>query len=107
MGMTVKINTVLTPGVNGGHVGEVAKTVAAWGASYINIIPLLPAAEFIHVPAPPNDAVERARSEAERYLTVFRHCRRCRADACGIPGVSDFAKELYRDFQPVETFSHG
>ncbi|MDR1921888.1 MAG: radical SAM protein [Candidatus Adiutrix sp.] len=107
LGLTIKVNLVLVPAVNGGHVGEAAKTVAAWGASYFNVIPLLPAAEFAAEPAPADEAVESAREAAEGHLAVFRHCRRCRADACGVPGVSDYARELYRDFRPVETFSHG
>ncbi|MCC8190193.1 MAG: nitrogen fixation protein NifB, partial [Planctomycetes bacterium] len=107
LGILVKINLVMVPGVNDHHIDTVAATVADWGASFLNIIPLLPAAEFAGAPAPTAAAVERARDEAEWHLPVIRHCRRCRADACGVPGVSDFAHELYRDFEPVETFSHG
>jgi nitrogen fixation protein NifB len=52
--------------------------------------------------------VHRAREAARRHLAVFSHCQRCRADACGVPGISDFSAELYGDTLVAEpTFSHG
>jgi nitrogen fixation protein NifB len=100
----VKINTVLIPGVNDGHIALTAKTVADAGARMYNIIPLIPQHEFASFPPPGCADVERARAEAGRYIDVFRHCKHCRADACGIPGVSEFASELSA---APETFSHG
>ena len=50
--------------------------------------------------------LQEARKEAGKYVDVFHHCRHCRADACGIPGMSDFSGELY-DGREMETFSHG
>jgi nitrogen fixation protein NifB len=52
--------------------------------------------------------IEQARKDAEKFIGVFRHCNRCRADAVGVPGKSEFAKEVYsQDFVLTETFSHG
>jgi nitrogen fixation protein NifB len=107
LGLFIKVNMVLVPGINDQHVEEVARSAAAWGASFINIIPLLPAAEFAGIAPPSEEMTARAAAQAESFLAVMRHCRRCRADACGIPGVTDFAPELYRDFRQLETFSHG
>jgi nitrogen fixation protein NifB len=107
-GLTVKVNTVLIPSVNDHHIGEVAACVAAAGASLINVIPLIPQHDFAHLPAPGMLMRNRARTEAARHLKVFTHCQRCRADACGIPGVSDFTAQLYGDHLVAEpTFSHG
>ena len=106
MGIVVKVNTVLIPGVNDAHVGKIAKTVKEAGATRHNIIPLIPQHEFFAYPAPTCEQVEKARQEAGEYLEQFRHCRHCRADACGIPGVSEFSKELYQG-RVLETFSHG
>jgi len=39
--------------------------------------------------------LEAARRTAESFLPVFRKCAHCRADACGIPGVSDISRKLY------------
>jgi nitrogen fixation protein NifB len=106
LGMVVKVNTVLIPGVNGGHVAEIAKTVAEAGATRHNIIPLIPQNEFAGAPPPTCEEIEKARREAGVYLEQFRHCKHCRADACGIPGVSDLSRELYQG-RELETFSHG
>jgi nitrogen fixation protein NifB len=108
LGMTVKINTVLIPGVNDTHIGTVAARVAAAGAQLINIIPLIPQHGFAHLGEPGLLMRHRARTEAERHLRVFTHCQRCRADACGIPGISDHASALYGDvLAAAPTFSHG
>jgi nitrogen fixation protein NifB len=108
LGMTIKINTVLIPTVNDDHIEEVGAQVAAAGARMINIIPLIPQHRFAHLPAPGLMARYVARADAERHLRVFSHCQRCRADACGIPGVNDFSALLYGDDIVAEpTFSHG
>lgn len=105
-GMIVKVNTVLIPGINDEHITEIAKAVKDAGASKHNIIPLIPQNEFADIPSPTCMQIEKARQEAGQYLAQFRHCQHCRADACGIPGISDLSKELYQD-RKLETFSHG
>ncbi|MDR2528198.1 MAG: radical SAM protein [Synergistaceae bacterium] len=104
-GVTVKVNTVLIPGVNDDHIEDIARTVSRAGAAVFNVIPLLPQHELAHVEAPACGELNRARAVAEKYLDVSYHCRHCRADACGIPGLSDFSRELYGE--RMETFSHG
>lgn len=107
LGALVKINMVLVPGVNDGHVEEVARTVKEWGAHFINIIPLIPKYKLSHLAEPTCEELHAAREKAEKHLPVFRHCQRCRADACGIPGKLDVADKLYAIRQAVTTFSHG
>ncbi len=105
-GVVVKINTVLVPGVNDRHVEEVARVTAEVGASLINVIPLIPQHEMIARRPPDCRELNAARAAAEKHLPVFRHCRQCRADACGIPGSGlDLAGRLYDLSEP--TFSHG
>jgi len=41
-GLLVKINTILVPGVNETEVESIARESAARGASFMNLIPLLP-----------------------------------------------------------------
>ncbi|MDR2492604.1 MAG: radical SAM protein [Coriobacteriales bacterium] len=115
-GITVKVNTVLVPGVNSEHVGEIARAVAEAGAGLYNLIPLIPHAQMAHFPAPSCAQTDRARAEAERHITVFRHCQHCRADAIGIPGGRDISKQLYQKrlragalaaASAANTFSHG
>ncbi|MDR0635544.1 MAG: radical SAM protein [Treponema sp.] len=109
IGFTIKINIVLIPGVNDTHIADIARAAHDWGASIINIIPLIPQHEFAEYSAPDCDALSRAREAAEAYLPVFRHCQHCRADAIGIPGKGDFASLIYGENRtPIEeTFSHG
>jgi nitrogen fixation protein NifB len=106
LGVVVKINTVLIPGVNEHHVEEVARLTAEAGASLINVIPLIPQHDLKNCRPPDCQELNLARTAAEKYLPVFRHCKQCRADACGIPGAKvDLANELYDE--PQLTFSHG
>jgi nitrogen fixation protein NifB len=105
LGAAVKVNTVLLPGINDGHIGDIARAVSGAGAHIYNIIPLIPQHELSHIEAPDCDMLQKAREDGERYLEVFRHCKHCRADACGVPGLSDFSRELYGE--GMETFSHG
>ncbi len=104
-GLVVKSNVVLIPGLNDDHIADIAESVAEAGAGMMNVIPLIPNAELARIPAPDCAMLNGARAAAEKCLPVFRHCRHCRADACGIPGRKDLAGELYD--HRVETFSHG
>lgn len=62
--------------------------------------------EKADIEAPDCVMLNKEREDAEQYIDVFRHCKHCRADACGIPGSNeDLADMLYE--QRVETFSHG
>jgi len=107
-GIQLKINTVLVPRINGKHIAQIAERVAKAGATIYNIIPLIPTFELKDEKPPYCFQIEEARKEAEKYVGVFRHCQRCRADAVGVPGVSDFSKEIYsQEFTTEETFSHG
>lgn len=107
-GITVKVNTVLVPGINDEHIETVAKTVKEAGASIYNIIPLIPQYELKDVPAPVCSQIDVARTKAGKYIDVFRHCKHCRADAVGVPGKSEYGEQIYQKRVAVkETFSHG
>ncbi len=110
LGIVVKINSVLVPGVNDQHIEEVAKKTSELGASILNIIPLIPQNGMADIPAPTCTELDGVRQKAGRYIEVFRHCQHCRADALGIPGSGkDLHSELYknRKEEVAETFSHG
>ncbi len=107
-GIVVKVNTVLVPRINGNHIGDIAKAVSEAGAEIYNIIPLIPMHELKNEPAPDCTDLFKARLQAEKYIDVFRHCQRCRADAVGVPGKSDFTDQVYlKRVVGGETFSHG
>lgn len=109
-GITLKVNTVLVPDINADHIETIAKTVAEAGASIYNIIPLIPQHKLKNSREPDCMERERAILKASKYIDVFRHCQRCRADAVGIPGGEDFGDRIYVDLQRLskqDTFSHG
>ncbi len=107
-GITVKVNTVLVPGINDDHIETIAKTVKEHGASIYNIIPLIPQHKLKDVPAPKCAEIDLARQKAEKYIDVFRHCQHCRADAIGVPGEKDYGDQIYlRRISVKDTFSHG
>ena len=87
-GLTVKINTIIVPGVNDQHVVAVARQTAELGADIANCVPLYPVAgtEFAALPAPAHDTVAAIRTEVARHLPIMKHCTRCRADAVGLLG---------------------
>ncbi len=105
LGAVVKVNIVLAVGINDQHISEISEAVARAGASMVNIIPLIPQNELSDHTPPDCDELQHAREAAEKYLQVFKHCKQCRADAVGIPGVSEFRHMLYGD-TPL-AFSHG
>ena len=107
-GITIKVNTVLVPGINDEHIEQIAKTVSEAGASIYNIIPLIPQHELAGCRAPSCIEIDGARQKAEKYIDVFRHCQRCRADAIGVPGEKDFGNQIYlKRISHKDTFSHG
>ena len=91
LGLTVKINTVLLPGINDGEIVEIAKRSAAWGADLMNCIPLIPVpgTKLGGLPAPDTGQVRELREKAGEFIAQMRHCSRCRADAAGLLGAPD------------------
>ncbi len=106
--MTVKVNTVLVPEINGEHIEEIAKAVSECGAKIYNIIPLIPQFELKDMKPPTCPEIDAARVKAGKYIDVFRHCKHCRADAVGVPGKSEYGQQIYfKRVNVKETFSHG
>ena len=85
-GIEVKVNTVLVPGINERELPLIAERARALGACMMNVMPLIPSGEFIGRRAPSCAGLNRARRACEKTMPVFRLCRQCRADSCGIPG---------------------
>jgi nitrogen fixation protein NifB len=85
-GMTVKVNTVLIPGVNEAEVERIAHEVKRRGAAIMNVMPLIPQADFAHIVPPSPEELEAVRQKNEQIIGQFKHCRQCRADAVGLIG---------------------
>ena len=85
-GLIVKVNSVLIPGVNDAEIPLIAWLAGGKGADIMNIIPLIPQAEFEHLKRPSRETVNVMRERCIPYIPQMTHCRQCRADACGILG---------------------
>ena len=85
-GITVKINTIIIPGINDHHVQEVATRMAELGVDILNCMPVFPTADtpFGHLPEPLPEQMTGIRREAEKIIPQMHHCTRCRADAVGL-----------------------
>lgn len=85
-GLAVKVNTVCIPGINDADIPLIASMAGEKGASIMNIIPLIPQAEFAHMPRPSHEMIRTMRTECSTYIPQMSHCCQCRADAFGIVG---------------------
>lgn len=92
-GITVKVNSIVIPGVNDHHIETIAETVAQLGADYHNCMALCPVADtpFENVTAPDDAMMRQVRDKAEQYVPQMKHCARCRADAVGRIGEDNSA----------------
>ncbi len=87
-GITVKINSVIVPGINDEKIPDVAKKCKELGADVINCIPLIPTADtaFAELEKPDSKMIFKVRTLASDHLKLMSHCARCRADAAGLLG---------------------
>jgi nitrogen fixation protein NifB len=86
LGFLVKVNCVLIPGLNMDHVRDIAYEVEKRGAHIFNIMPIIPLGRFSDMEAPSCDDLIMARESSESIIPIFRACKQCRADSCGVPG---------------------
>ncbi len=95
-GVLVKVNSVVIPGVNDGHLPEVARAVRGAGAFLVNLVPLISAPEHgthygrIGQRGPTAAELEAVQAACAVAARVMRHCRQCRADAVGRLGEDRF-----------------
>jgi nitrogen fixation protein NifB len=87
-GITVKINTIVVPGINQDHICEVAEEMRKLGADIMNCIPLYPVEDtpFADKEELPGGEIKLLREQVAGYLPQMEHCTRCRADAVGLLG---------------------
>ena len=87
-GIVVKINTVVIPGMNEDHVGDIAREMASLGAKLHNCLAVVPAkgTPIARIAQPSIQEMNRVRAIAAEHLEQMRHCARCRADAIGLLG---------------------
>ncbi|MBZ3935079.1 nitrogenase cofactor biosynthesis protein NifB [Methanimicrococcus blatticola] len=102
-GMTVKINTVLIPGINDKHIVDLAKKMNELGVYIMNVMPLINQAAFADI-VPPTDQERKVIQDAcAPYVKQMRHCRQCRSDAYGLIGkdLSVEKQPRKKEFKPI------
>ncbi|MNC27017.1 FeMo cofactor biosynthesis protein NifB [compost metagenome] len=91
LGILVKVNSIMIPGVNDHHLPAVSKRVKELGASLHNVTPLIIApgsqyeADGRKAPRP-KELHNLQELLGRDGMKVMRHCRQCRADAIGLLG---------------------
>lgn len=86
LGMLVKINIVMVPGINTDHIPTLVKAVKKYGAYIVNILPLIPVegTKFENMCAPTAEERKELMDNCSLDAKIMRHCRQCRADAIGM-----------------------
>lgn len=102
--ITVKVNTIIIPGINDSHIGFVAEKMAALKVDILNCIPYYrnTGTAFEHIEEPSQDMIFNVKKAAAQYLPQMNHCARCRADAAGLLGEHPDV-ELMHLLQQYET----
>ncbi len=87
-GILVKVNSIILPGINDGHIAQIAQAVAPLGVDLFNCMPYYPnqGSAFEHLDEPDKASVAALREQAGRHVKQMSHCTRCRADAVGLLG---------------------
>lgn len=104
--ITVKINTVLIPGVNDTEIEEVAQIIGELGAATMNCIPLIPTedTEFADLEKPSSQLVRDSYRAVRKHIKPMTHCSRCRADAAGMLGNDNIdAYKLIEEYAAMPT----
>lgn len=84
-GLSLKVNTVLIPGVNDTHLMRLAQLIRETGVRLMNIMPLIPSGKMRNYRAPACDELRRTRQACEAVVPQFYRCEQCRADVIYLP----------------------
>ncbi len=84
-GISVKVNTVLIPGINDRHIKKLATRLRETGVGLMNIMPLIPSGKMKNHRAPTCDELREIRKDCEEIIPQFHSCEQCRADVIYLP----------------------
>lgn len=99
-GFTVKVNTIVIPGLNDIHIPELAAKLGEMGVDFMNPIPIYPVKDtpFENVEHPAKGLMKDLKEMISNYVEPMKHCARCRADAAGLLGHDiDDATRMIRE----------
>jgi nitrogen fixation protein NifB len=83
-GLTIKVNTVVIPGLNDFGLEALAREVKVRGAHLLNLVPLIPQGKFARRISPTVQEIKDYRQGLAHILPQMTHCQQCRADAIGL-----------------------
>lgn len=97
---SVKVNTVVIPGINMEHVVDIAKEMASLKVDIMNCIPLIPLPDtlFSNIQGPTGLELLEIRKRAGEYLPQMHHCRRCSADATGLLCEKNTKEAYFKEY---------
>ena len=84
-GFSLKVNTVLIPGVNDEDMPRLARQLREAGVKLMNIMPLIPSGKMKDYQAPTCDELTKTRLDCEQVVPQFYRCEQCRADVVYLP----------------------
>ncbi len=104
-----KVNSVMVPGINDGHLAKVNEVIRSKGAFLHNIMPLISAPEhgtyfgLNGQRGPTPKELKAIQDQCAGNMKMMRHCRQCRADAVGLLGEDrsqEFTKDKFMEMAP-------
>ncbi len=84
-GFSLKVNTVLIPGINDEHMPKLAQRLREAGVRLMNIMPLIPSGKMKDYQAPTCDELRKTKLDCEEIVPQFYRCEQCRADVVYLP----------------------
>ncbi|MDA8273089.1 MAG: radical SAM protein [Deltaproteobacteria bacterium] len=96
MGFTIKINSVLIPGINDFHMKALSEAVKKLGVYLFNVMPMLPAEKSYFYKIGVKGASMKdvaCITDGLEGINIMSHCRQCRSDAAGLLN-EDLSKKL-------------
>ena len=93
LNVTVKVNSIVMPGVNEYHIPAIAKRMSGLGVDFHNCMALYPLEDtpFGELSEPDAEMMATIREECGTFVPQMMHCQRCRADAAGMLGEDNDA----------------
>ncbi|MBU0993113.1 MAG: radical SAM protein [Proteobacteria bacterium] len=87
-GVTVKVNSIIIPGINDHHIEAVAERMKELKVDILNCVAYYPneGAIFKDIEEPSPEMIKDIRKKAGKHIRQMHHCTRCRADAVGLLG---------------------
>ncbi|HEY5716377.1 MAG TPA: nitrogenase cofactor biosynthesis protein NifB [Psychromonas sp.] len=106
-GVLTKVNSVLIPGINDGHLPELSRELRRNNVFLHNIMPLISKPEhgtffgMVGQREPTNEELDQVRELSGGNVSQMKHCQQCRADAVGMLGEDRSAEFSIKGIDPA------